>query len=416
MQPVPGTASVGARAMKFRLLLVILAAAAVLLPAPALLLLAQLEAPPAKPVRVHALELTGQWGADISPDGRTVAVALLHKGIWGDYRREDLFVEAELWDFRAKRRLAHRTISHRPNIAVTTAEWGQVRYTTDGRVLLIYDGELLNVLKAETLEEITRIDLGLPAMPREAEVVDLAAPHDAHGQMAVLVSRGAGRGGAVRLYSLETGALRRTWEFEHGYPESGGHLAWRPDGKRLAVTLPPVPPGQRLPKDEKTLEVLDPDSGKILLRLNTGYLAGPVAYTADGKVLTSTAEMPWTLPSGTHAIKVWDASTGRLLREIQSPPTGVRGSMELSADGRRLVGYIGMENSANPTQDPETIFGIREQRFRLWELPGGRTVVTSRPIEPNVAKRAQLRLSARGNFVLVFWKYSDKPVLVYEVP
>src|SRR6266852_6497648 len=57
-----------------------------------------------------------------------------------------------------------------------------------------------------------------------------------------------------------------------------------------------------------------------------------------------------------------------------------------------------------------------EQRFRLWELPGGRTVVTSRPMEPNVAKRAQLRLSARGNLVLVFWKYGDKPVLVYEVP
>jgi len=75
-----------------------------------------------------------------------------------------------------------------------------------------------------------------------------------------------------------------------------------------------------------------------------------------------------------------------------------------------------MEISANPTQDPETIFGIREQRFRLWELPGGRTAVTSRPIEPNVAKRAQLRLSAEGNFGLVFWKYGDKPVLVYEVP
>jgi hypothetical protein len=75
-----------------------------------------------------------------------------------------------------------------------------------------------------------------------------------------------------------------------------------------------------------------------------------------------------------------------------------------------------MEISADPAQDPETIFGIREQRFRLWALPGGRTVVTSRPIEPNVAKRAQLRLSARGNFVLVFWKHGDKPVLVYEVP
>lgn len=395
--------------MKFRLLLC-LAIWVVALPAatqapPA-------KAPTAKPMRVYSLELNGQWGAAISPDGRTVALAIQHGGSGGDYSR---YVEAELWDFRAKQRLAQRTLSHRPNFAVTTAEWGQVCYTGDGQVLLIYDGELLHVLKAANLEEITRIDLGLPAMPREAEVVDVAPPRTGHGLMAVMVSRGGGRGATVRVYDLHTGALRRAWAFEHGYPEWGSHLAWHPDGKKLAVTLLPLLPGQRVPEQEKNLEVLDVESGKVLARINTGYLVGPVAFTADNRLLTATIDMAWTLPSGLHAIRIWDASTARVIREISGAPNGVRGSLVLSADGKRVVGYIGREINQGFQPDPESTLGIFRQQFRLWELPGGRVVVTSPPILPNPPKRPQLRLSAKGDFVLVFWRFPDQPVLVYEV-
>jgi len=395
--------------MKLRLLAFVLAAAALALPAVR-------ETPAAKSMRVHQLDLTGQWGADLSPDGRTVAVAILHKGLWGESRREDVIIEAELWDFRARRRLAQRVLSHRPNLAITSAEWGQVRYTGDGQVLLIYDGELLNVLKAKTLEEITRIDLGLPAMPREAEVVALAAPHDVRGAVAVLVAWGGGRGGAVRLYSLETGELKRSWEFDRGHPQYGAGLSWSADGKRLAVTLLPVLPGQRLPKDQKNLEVFDAESGKPAMRLNAGYSPGPVAFTTDNKLLTATAEMPWSQVSGPHGIRVWDAATGRLIREIQSIPTGVRGSLVVSADGRRVVGYIGDESTAGPQRDPEGVFTIREQRFRLWEWPTGRVVATSPPVLPNPGKRAQLRTDSKGGLVLVFWKSADRPVLVYEIP
>ncbi len=371
------------------------------------------KAPAAKALRVHALQLPGQWGADLSPDGRTVAVAVLRKGASGGL---DDFVDAELWDFRARRRLAQRTLAHRPSISVTTAEWGHVRYTADGQVLLIYDGELLHVLKASTLDEITRIDLGLPSRPREAEVVDLAASRPPHRLVAVLVSRGGGRGGNLRVYSLQTGELRRSWEFDRGYPEFGGRVAWSPDGKRLGVTLLPVLPGQRLPKEEKNLEVLDAESGKPLARLNTGYLVGPVAFTADNRLLTATTNMAWTLPSGTHAIRIWDATTGRLVREISSAPNGVRSSLEISADGRRLVGYVGRERNEDFQRDPESTLGIFEQQFRLWELPSGRAVATSPPIQPNPPKRPQLRLSAKGDLVLVYWRFPDKPILVYEVP
>ena len=367
-----------------------------------------------KTMRVHSLRVAGQWGADISPDGNSVAVAVLRKVVAPETNNEEAFVDVEIWDFRATKRMAQRTLEHRPASAPVTAEWGQVRYSGDGRVLLVYDGELLSVLQADTLEEITRIDLGLPAWPRDSQVVDLAMPREAAREVAVLLSWGGGRGGAVRLYDLQTGALGRQWEFDHGYPELGARVAWKPDGRKLAVSLLPVVPGVQLPKDEKTLQVMDAESGKILARINTGYLAGPICFTADDKLVTATAESAWALVLGTHKIKIWNATSERLLREIESAPSGVRESLALSADGKRLLGYVGSEkatlnlSASDPTE-------ILEQKFRLWDLPSGRIVTTSPKILPPADKRAQLRLNAKGDFVLVFWNSVDKPVLVYEI-
>lgn len=367
-----------------------------------------------KTMRVYSLRVPGQWGADLSPDGRWVAVAVLRKVVAPETNKEEAFVDVEVWDFRANKRMAQRTLEHRPASAPVTAEWGQVRYSGDGRVLLVYDGELLSVLQADTLEEITRIDLGLPAWPRDSQVVDLAMPRQAAREVAVLLSWGGGRGGAVRLYDLQTGALGRQWEFDHGYPELGARVAWKPDGRKLAVSLLPVVPGVQLPKGEKTLQVMDAESGKILARINTGYLAGPVCFTADDKLVTATAEPAWALVLGTHKIKIWNATTGHLLREIESPLSGVRESLVLSADGKRLLGYVGSEK-ATLNLDATDPTEILEQKFRLWDLPTGRMVATSPKILPPADKRAQLRLSAKGDLVLVFWSSADKPLLVYEI-
>src|SRR2546425_908934 len=90
---------------------------------------------------------------------------------------------------------------------------------------------------------------------------------------------------------------------------------------------------------------MDAESGKILARINTGYLAGPICFTADDKLVTATAESAWALVLGTHKIKIWNATSERLLREIESAPSGVRESLALSADGKRLLGYVGSEKA-----------------------------------------------------------------------
>src|SRR5713226_1916908 len=204
----------------------------------------------------HSLSVVGNWGADLSPDGHTVAVSTLRRYPPPGASLAEEFVSVEAWDFRTNRRLTQRLLTHRPIYTPLTSEWGQVRYTGDGNTLLVYDGELLHVLEAATLEEITRIDLGLPALPRADSVTDLAAPQSITGQAAMWFSRGGGHGGSVRVYDLRKGNLVRRWNFDRGYPEFGSHVAWSPNGKQLAVTVLPVTPGGALAPYETTLKIL----------------------------------------------------------------------------------------------------------------------------------------------------------------
>jgi len=399
--------------MKLRLLIFPLVCTLLL----ASLLTAQRHAPPRAraetPMRAYSLSVANQWGADLAPDGSAAAVAKLRRIVSEETGKQEVFVEIEVWDFRAQKLLAQRTLTHRPASASLTAEWGQVRYSGDGKILLVYDGEILSVLRAATLEEITRIDLGLPSWPRDSQVVDLVTPREVIRELAVLLSWGGGRGGALRIYDLQTGALRRQWEFDHGYPELGAHAAWRPDGRRVAVSLLPVVPGEQVPREEFNVQVMDAGSEKVLAKFNAGYAAGPLCFGAGDTLITATASPAWALVFGTHKIKIWNATTGRLLREIDSPPSGVRSSLAISADGKTLLGYTGTEH-ANTRPNVTDPTEITEQRFREWDLASGRVLATSPRILPLGNKRPELRMSARGDLVLAFWQDANKPLLVFQ--
>jgi WD40 repeat protein len=364
----------------------------------------------------HSLSVVGNWGADLSPDGRTVAVATLRRYPPPGASLAEEFVSIETWDFRANRRLAQRLLAHRPIYTPLTVEWGQVRYTGDGKTLLVYDGELLNVLEASTLEEITRIDLGLPALPRIDSVTDLAAPQGITGLAAMWFSRGRGHGGSVRVYDLRKGNLLRRWNYDRGYPEFGSHVAWSPNGKQLAVTLLPVTPGETFSPRESTLQILDVASGHELRDIPTGYLPGGLSYAGANRVVTTTVEMPWKAPFRVQTMRFWDVNTGKMTGDIEMAPDGIRGSLDVSANARRIVGYIGREYGEVTLTDPDGTIPISEQRFRVWETQNGRVLATSPRIMPNIPKRPHLRLDARGELVLVFWSFHNSPILVYELP
>jgi hypothetical protein len=166
---------------------------------------------------------------------------------------------------------------------------------------------------------------------------------------------------------------------------------------------------------ETTLAIFDVASGRELREISTGYLPGAVSYVGANRVVTATVDLPSRAPYNVQAIRFWDVSTGRMIEDIEMVPDGIRGNLAVSADARRIVGYIGREYGAGALTDPDGIISIGEQRFRVWEMQNGRVLATSPRLMPNIPKRPHLRLDARGELVLVFWSLHDSPILIYEL-
>jgi WD40 repeat protein len=114
----------------------------------------------------------------------------------------------------------------------------------------------------------------------------------------------------IRLWDAATGKELRKLE---GHEGSINGLAFSPDGRHL------VSAGGF--KDE-TLQWWDTTTAKNLRVLKAGY-ANAVAYTPDGKTIGT---------AGSDGIRLWDAETGKALRQF----SGRAYHVFFSSDGRRL--------------------------------------------------------------------------------
>jgi WD40 repeat protein len=189
---------------------------------------------------------------------------------------------------------------------------------------------------------------------------------------------GSGPGGEAVLYEAATGK-----PVGKPLPAAAGkapfRLAFRPDGRRLAVLAgnslsdsselavwdvesgkparPPVqligkpydgafdPAGRRLAVAAgTTLQVWDPDAGKLLHVLPHPGEVTALRYERQGRVLLSSAKV-----GNSHEVYLWDAATGEALRPPVPHPAEVK-SAALAPDGRFLV-----------TADDD-------RRVRVWDL------------------------------------------------
>ncbi len=87
--------------------------------------------------------------------------------------------------------------------------------------------------------------------------------------------------------------------------------------------------------------------------------------------------MPWKASYNVQTIRFWDVSTGEMTGDIELAPEGIRGSLAVSANARRIVGYIGREYGQGALIDPDATISIGEQRFMVWDTQNGRVLATS---------------------------------------
>jgi eukaryotic-like serine/threonine-protein kinase len=132
----------------------------------------------------------------------------------------------------------------------------------------------------------------------------------------------------------------QVWDVGSGAPgiELRGHsaaittVAYSPDGKRLATG-----------SADRTARLWDADSGRAI----TITLKDPVnseSFSPDGRELLTAAGDTSISTTGETPVRLWDASTGRLLREFNDPepcwddaPRCPAVDTSFSPDGRRLV-------------------------------------------------------------------------------
>jgi len=189
------------------------------------------------------------------------------------------------------------------------------------------------------------------------------------------LASGDGDGG-LRVWDLSTG--KDLWC--QTLPRAGvaSALAFSPDGKLLAAPRP----------DGGTLSLWDADTGKEVRRLtDTGATVSAVAFTPDGKLLLST--------DGEQDIRVWDVTTGRLLRRFGDgkarPPLAVSSDGKLLASGggaqgqgiifwdlasgERLRGIVAHEGKvtglAFAPDGKRLISGGSDQKAHLWDVGTG---------------------------------------------
>jgi WD40 repeat protein len=153
-------------------------------------------------------------------------------------------------------------------------------------------------------------------------------PHD-HRLLA-----SAGADGKARLWDVTSGQQLR------GLPHAGsvGALTFSSDGRRLAVAAP------------KAVKVWDTTTWQEIPPsplATQGDLVG-VAFSPDGRLLAAGGY-------GGHPATVWDAATGKLLREL--PNRWMVWSVAFSPDGKRIA-------SANA-----------DGTVRVWDVTTGQEVV-----------------------------------------
>jgi hypothetical protein len=297
-------------------------------------------------------------------------------------------------------------------------------------MLLAYDdvGQVhIFELESTPPREVRTIDLGLSEERPSLQPVDMEWSPDGR-RIAVIFSFKIFHEGILRVYEVATGRMK--WEQHADLVEMGGE-AWSPDGRMLAVTLISGQPGNPAypPRAIRNLVILEGESGAVLLQIDTGDLAGPVCFGPDNAVVTAPLHLQ---PEGHdrwhHDVaKVWDARTGSLVRRIVSPGRDIHDRLELSADGRVLLGYVGKEKSGFVWHYLEDANRLMDRVFQLFDYKTGTVIATSPNLAPEgfCGQSAEswrldprvpaFRVGPKGRCVLVYWPNSGCAPSVFEI-
>ncbi len=365
----------------------------------------------------HVSTLTSGWGycsAAFASDDRHLAV-IASKGS-REEQGSEITQEIQIWDLRDSKLISERLLSrNKSSPDVPCHGISMYGYARSGSMILLGRNDHLMLLDSRTLDEIREIHLAtgnwpnvLP-QPASLSFVKGVAVDESGDRAAVLLQWGLGGGGELRVYNLNYGNLIRSWDYrslrKNDRNADFGGADISADGRQIAVSVIPFVLGEGvLHSSDRNVFVLDVDSGSTVAAFNTGYPAGQVRFapTAPPVLLTVSADNFDRHRSPKDAIKVWDPVSGKLLRELASPSGGVHFQVQVSSDGRIVLGYTGPEKFEGRWWLGQEEAGfVAYDQFTLWDLGRGNIIDSSPRITPSESRRNFL-LSPSGDVVLLY--------------
>jgi RNA polymerase sigma factor (sigma-70 family) len=139
----------------------------------------------------------------------------------------------------------------------------------------------------------------------------------------------------IRFWDARTGKQLRELDYPGGLPPKGWYMRFKAFGPGAVVMAVDV---DRQVEQEGGIDIVDLTTGKVKVAIRAPGLAGDswmkCAFSPDGKLLAVNGER--------DAVRLFDAATGKLVREIREAnpaPNGKHGTGEIrfSPDGKFLV-------------------------------------------------------------------------------
>ncbi|KIK32601.1 hypothetical protein CY34DRAFT_138349 [Suillus luteus UH-Slu-Lm8-n1] len=198
------------------------------------------------------------------------------------------------------------------------------------------------------------------------------------------------RNGAVKLWSVDTGKVIKTWT---GHTDRVISVSWSQDGGRVVSG-----------SDDGTLRVWDVQSGKTILGpINIGKNVREVCYSPDAKMIATAL--------GSRGLKIWDANSGELLKTLQrvfsmclawtsDGKTLIAGGSKIDTATWTVVDLCKDFVNANSLSPNDRILAISsyfEKTVQLWDLETNQPIGTPLHHQENVYSAT---FSVDGKFLL----------------
>jgi dipeptidyl aminopeptidase/acylaminoacyl peptidase len=330
--------------------------------------------------------------ADISPDDRLLAITTQSPD--RPKSGETLEKSIAVWDYHENKQIARAVLG--TYSGTLWAESDPVRFTYDGALLVVADGQSIDVFDAARLKLLRRIDVPLSGTFR-IHIIETSPL----SRVALVAADNNGLGGEFFAYDLDDGReLLRRKDMTRITS-----IAWQPDGTEFALAMP-------LPcSSAGDIEVDTVGSWAQVAKLHGRNLES-VAFANDKLYAVQTSFCKGSVFNRHLAMQVFDFN-GKHTKTVLLANKDIHDSVSYSSG--KVLADTGTVRTQFDALDMTTASAAVAAQITVWNRDARSLIYTSEPINIHAGSHfsyAILRLSRTGKMAIMV----DRYVHLFQLP